>query len=135
MSYWILIVVIFITLWIPHTFFHYFFVAIGVVGSPPLRDRIGVYEYDIKEIWRKAVQSWNSGLVKLTEPESFQVTTVLSRETKKDSMNSHYSVSLPWCLQIIISLLPHYFVELTLWSLQNVPLYCWWRCHLEMYFD
>lgn len=132
MCYSTLIVMILTSLWIPPTFFLFFFYCQWWCFLPPLWDRVEVYEQDVKEIWTKAVQSWNSGSVKLTEPESFQVTTLFSKETKKDSMNSQYPISWSWCLQITFSLLPYYFVKLTLWSLWNVPLYCWFHCHLSI---
>lgn len=43
------------------TFFSLFIVIGDGFPPPPLWDRVEVYEYDVKEIWREAVQKCNSG--------------------------------------------------------------------------
>lgn len=72
-----------------------------------------VYEYEVKEFWKKAGQNWKDVSLKLHPSWSW----LCFLERPKDSLDSSYSTSLAFCLQIIISLIPYHFVELILWSL------------------
>lgn len=86
-----------IAVWTPLTFFHYFLCCViggGASLSLFLSPRIELYKYEIKEIWKKAIQNWNGSWVSEVDRVSPSRSQLCS-QLRKDSIDCHYSIVCP----------------------------------------